>query len=124
MATAPNRIVERKVIYPGTYIFREGDVGDRAYIVQEGKVEILKRRADGSEVVLGVVGVGGIFGEMALIDNEPRMAGARAVEATTIAIISREQFVQRLQKSDPFLRGLLKVFVRTIRQLTDNKLDS
>lgn len=113
------RIIERKVLYAGDVVFREGSEGDVAYLVQEGSVEILKRRGDGTEVILGVVGKGGLFGEMALIDNQPRMATARAREQTTVALINRRQFEEKMERSDPFVRALLKIFTRNIRQITD-----
>ncbi|EKV31472.1 cAMP-binding protein [Caenispirillum salinarum AK4] len=110
------RIIERRVVNPGQYVFREGEPGDRAYLVQEGKVEIIKRTPNG-EKLLGDVGRGGIFGEMALIDNQPRMASARAVEQTTLVVVTHEQFEKKLKDADPFIRGLLNIFVRNIRQM-------
>lgn len=112
------RIIERRVISAGQYVFREGEPGDRAYLVQEGKVEIIKRTETG-EKLLGDVGRGGIFGEMALIDNQPRMASARALERTTLVVVTAEQFEKKLKDADPFIRGLLNIFVRNIREMAD-----
>ena len=66
------QVLDRKVFAEGEKIFREGDSGSRAYIIQRGCVEIIKD-IDGEDIVVGSVGPGGIFGEMALIDNQPRM---------------------------------------------------
>ncbi len=114
----PDRILDRKVMHAGASLFREGDVGDRAYLVQEGIIEIVRRRADGTEVVLGEVGKGGIFGEMALVDDKPRMATARALTAATLLVVTRDQFKDKLDAADPFIRALLKIFVRNIRQIS------
>lgn len=113
------RILDRKVLASGTIIFREGEEGDRAYLVQEGTVEILRTRPDGTTIVLGEVGRGGIFGEMALVDNKPRMAMARARTAVTLTVVTRDKFKEKLDAADPFVRALLKIFVNNIRQISD-----
>ncbi|MBF0094752.1 MAG: cyclic nucleotide-binding domain-containing protein [Alphaproteobacteria bacterium] len=111
------KVVERKVFYAGNVVFREGEEGDRAYLLQEGAIEIVSEAAGGK--VLGVITPGSLFGEMALIDDKPRMATARAKEQSTVVIIGRQAFQEKLQKADPFIRGLLKIFVRNIRQMAD-----
>lgn len=115
-AHAAKRFIDRKVFYADDKVFKEGEPGDRAYIVERGMVEIFKN-IDGREVVLGTINKGGIFGEMALIDNSPRMAAARAVQQTTLVIVSREVFEMKLAKADPFVRGLINIFVKNIRRM-------
>ncbi|NQU61732.1 MAG: cyclic nucleotide-binding domain-containing protein [Rhodospirillales bacterium] len=114
---ADNNIIERQTFQAGDRIFKEGDEGNLAYVVQSGEVEIFKI-INGEEIVLGKVGQGGIFGEMALIDSKPRMAGARASQGSTIIIVNRAMFEQKLKKADPFLRGLLNILVDNVRSLT------
>jgi CRP/FNR family cyclic AMP-dependent transcriptional regulator len=120
MSTA--KFLERKVFFPGQKIFGEGEEGTRAYVVERGMIEISKTGPDGEERVLGTVAQGGIFGEMALIDNQPRMATARAVQETTCIFISRASFDEKMRKADPFIRGLLQIFVRNIRNMTQERL--
>jgi CRP-like cAMP-binding protein len=111
-------VFDRRVYAEGEIIFKEGEVGRRcAYLVETGRVEISKLAEDGTDRVLGYIPHGGIFGEMALVDNKPRMAKARAVEATAVIIISEAMLEAKLKKADPFLRGLLNVFVRNIRDM-------
>ncbi len=110
-------ILQRQTLQAGDRIFKEGDEGHLAFIVQTGEVEIFKT-IDGVETVLGRVGQGGIFGEMALIDSQPRMAGARASKGSTIIVVSRATFEQKLNKADPFIRGLLNILVNHIRSKT------
>lgn len=115
-----SEVRDRRVYAAGELIFAEGEVSRRcAYLVESGQVEIVKRFDDGSEVVLGTIPPGGIFGEMALVDNKPRMAAARAVDSVAVIIISEQMLDAKLQKADPFLRGLLNLFVRQIRELAD-----
>lgn len=109
----PGKVLERKVFYAGQKIFKEGDRGDRAYLIQDGTVEIVK-----NGMTLATLGKGELFGEMALVDDQPRMASATALTDASVVIISRDNFREKLAKADPFIRGLLNIFVRNIRNLT------
>jgi CRP/FNR family transcriptional regulator, cyclic AMP receptor protein len=117
-----DKIVDRKVFQAGEVIFREGDEGTRAFVVQNGDVEIFKTNEDDQRMVLGVVGPGGIFGEMALIDDSPRMASARARTMVTVIVVNREMFAAKLAKTDPFIRGLLNIFANNLRSLATRKM--
>lgn len=104
--------------YPaGSVIFEEGKTGKSAFIVQSGIIEITKIGSLG-EVVIGYVGAGEIFGEMAPIDNEPRMASATALKDTQCIVITEEEFQSKLKDADPFLNDLLYVLVRALRSVT------
>lgn len=109
-------IVERRTLASGEFIFREGEQGQTAYIVQSGEVEIVRIR-DGEENVLATIPQGGIFGEMALVDSQPRMASARMSKGGTVIVVTEDMFNRKLNKTDPFIRGLLNIFVDTIRRL-------
>ena len=110
-------LLERESFSVDQSIFRDGDAGDRAFIIPTGQVEIIKE-VDGKERVLGTIGKGGVFGEMALIDDQPRMASARATEATTLIVVTRMIFEQKLAKTDPFVRALLRILVENVRSNT------
>ncbi|MFN3075845.1 MAG: Crp/Fnr family transcriptional regulator [Alphaproteobacteria bacterium] len=116
-----NKVVDRKIFYAGQVIFKQGDKGDRAYLVQEGLVEITCMVPGYGEKILGTIGKGGIFGEMALIDNQPRMATAVAQEQTTVVVVGLDAFQEKLAKTDPFIRALLNIFVRNLRQMAKSK---
>lgn len=119
-----HEVLDRRVYAAGEVIFKEGEIGRRcAYLVQSGKVEISKKAADGEAFILGYINDGGIFGEMALVDNKPRMAMARAADTTTVIIVTEATFEDKLRKADPFIRGLLNMFVRNIRETTDKMIN-
>jgi CRP/FNR family cyclic AMP-dependent transcriptional regulator len=81
---------ERKYA-PNQLIFREGEIGDEMYVVLEGRIMISKYIPGAGEEALAFLERGGFFGEMALIDNEPRSADAKAHEAGAVVLaISRE----------------------------------
>jgi CRP-like cAMP-binding protein len=77
----------RQVYYAGSTIFREGEFGSRAFLIASGSVEISKHIA-GENVVLGRIGPGDIFGEMALIDKQPRSATATVKETTVLVVVN------------------------------------
>jgi NADH dehydrogenase len=72
----------------GQTVFREGDLGDRIYIVLAGKAEVVK----GAGPVLAEIGPGEFFGEMALLGSAPRNATVRCKEATTVLAIPKREF--------------------------------
>jgi NADH dehydrogenase len=76
---------------PGETVFRQGDVGDRIYIVLAGQAQVVREVA-GREQVLARVGPGEFFGEMALLSNAPRNATVRCLEATTVLGIPKREF--------------------------------
>ena len=116
-------ILQRQNYGPGDQIFKEGDEGRLAYVIEEGEVELFKI-VDDHEQVLGTVGKDGIFGEMALIDNKPRMAAARASTSCTIICVTRQMFDEKVNQADPFIRGLLKILADNNRDMTSKWLSA
>jgi len=110
-----SEILQRRTFKPGEMIFKEGEEGNLAYIIQDGEVEITKL-IDGQMQVLATIGKGGMFGEMALIDSKPRMANARSHKGSTIIVVTRSMFEQKLSKADPFIRGLLNILSDHVRR--------
>lgn len=98
----------------GDVIFREGDAGDSAYIVESGAVEISMIQ-NGQRTVLSRIGEGGLFGEMAVIDDQPRTATVVALEKTNLVSISRAQINEHLNQGDSVVNLLLKVILTRYR---------
>jgi len=106
----------------GVILFKEEEPGDEAYLVIKGSVEVYRTHG-GKKRQLAIVGAGEIIGEMSLVDNQPRMASARAVEDTVLVCISQENLQQRiakLSKSDKVMHMLIKTLVRRLRGLARN----
>jgi CRP-like cAMP-binding protein len=80
----------------GTKIFQYGDVGDKLFVLLEGKVRISREVAGMGEEALAVLGPGEVFGEMSLIDEAPRSADARVHERCRLLVISKESFDELL----------------------------
>ena len=116
-----DKVLERKTFQEGDVLFKEGDDGTHALIVQSGEVEIVINADQDEEVVLATVGAGGIIGEMALLDQSNRMATARATTGGSSIIVSNQIFNAKLQKADPFIRGLLLILADRARKLSPNQ---
>jgi CRP-like cAMP-binding protein len=107
---------------PGEVLFEEGKLGDAAYLIVEGTIQI-SRLHNGKSVSLATVQRGEIIGEMSLIDHQPRMASAVAVEACKLVRISDKNLKERMSKlaeNDQVLHFLIKTLVRRLRGLARN----
>lgn len=110
--------LDREVFSGGQVIFESGDAGDCAYLIEEGAVEILVVKQGGDHRIRSI-GKGELFGEVSLIDYQPRTATVRAVERTVLVPIPRKLMEQLLEKSDPVLRHLLLVILERFRNRND-----
>jgi CRP-like cAMP-binding protein len=108
-------ILERRTLKNGDTVFREGEQGSSAFVVQQGEI-IIEKMVDGEQKVLATIGPGGVFGEMALIDEKPRMATARVKGGATVMTITKAMYQDKLKKTDPFIRALLRILVETVRE--------
>ena len=81
---------------PGDTVFEQGDRGDRIYMIEKGKIDVVRRRGDGSEERLATLGPDDYFGEMGPLFGLPRSATARAAEPTTVTGYSVKDFRDRL----------------------------
>lgn len=104
-----------KNLHRGTYaageiIFKEGDPGDCAYLIEEGCVEVSVSSTQRSRISKGE-----LFGEIALIDQQPRTATVRAIENTVLIPIPRQLVKELLEKTDPVVRHLLLTILERYR---------
>ena len=103
----------------GETIFHGGDPGDALFIVASGSVKILVTPEDGSEpAILTVVGPGGFFGELALLDGAARSATAVAVERVETLVLRRDAFDHLVDDDAGIRRALLTALAGEIRRLT------
>ncbi len=85
-------------LLPGDYIFREGEFGHTAYMVESGTVELVKFTGD-EHTILAELEKGALFGEMAIIENSPRSAAARAKTDCVLAVITEDELKKHLSSS-------------------------
>lgn len=112
-----NSALERQTFEPGSVLIKEGDVGDEAYLIEEGSVAVFRELA-GQRVRIGRVGAGGMIGEMALIDSAPRMASAVAEKRVTVRVVPRRVIESELKRADPLVRAMVTTLVQNVRFLT------
>ena len=91
----------------GEFVFREGETANYAYVLVEGDVEIVKSTGDGY-LTLTTIEKGAIFGEMALIDGQPRSAGARVSKDAVITEVNAQTFIQYIQGNPTAALNIMK----------------
>jgi CRP-like cAMP-binding protein len=99
----------------GDVIIRENDLGETAYVISQGRVEVSKER-DGQNVHLAYLGAGETFGEMSMIDEKPRSATVTAVTETLVNEIRRDDFFNSFQTDPKVALQLLKVLFERLRE--------
>lgn len=112
--------VTREKSYPrGSVILFEDDPGDALFIVREGRVKVVLVGEDGREVILGVLAVGDHFGELSLIDDQPRSAHVIAMEDATLLVLRRDDFRRRVEETPAVAWALMQELSRRLRRADD-----
>jgi CRP-like cAMP-binding protein len=103
----------------GEVIFHENDPSDTAFLIIDGKVEILHGRKHDGDATMAVLGRGDYFGEMGVIDDKPRSATARAKGETACMSVTKEEFMDMLLNRPQESIELLKVLFERLRKAND-----
>ena len=103
----------------GHVLFREGDPGDYAWLIEKGEVEVSVQR-DGEDVAVTRRGAGELVGEIAVIDGLPRSATVRAVCPCEVILVPGAHLRARIEAADPIVRLCLRVALDRIRTMLDN----
>jgi EAL domain-containing protein (putative c-di-GMP-specific phosphodiesterase class I) len=101
-------------------IFRAGDPGDSAYLIESGQAEVLLE-VNGEFRRVDVMGPGALFGEIALLDRLPRSGTVRALEPTVLMRIDRSFVDELLRTTDPVIRYLMQLLLERIRRERSHK---
>ncbi len=122
------KFAEERIYPEGSYIFREGDVGEEMYIVASGKVLISRTIEEVGEEALAIVDRGHLFGEMSVIDNKPRNADAKAHDGPATVIAIKKETINNVISNNPesgtkFLKILCNIIAKRLREI-DEKLIS
>ena len=102
----------------GEVILREGDTSTEMYIIHEGEVRVTKMIA-GNETELGTMGKGDFFGEMSLLESEPRTATIVAIKPTKCLVIQAGGLLVRLRRDPTFAFEMLQKMSARIRNMTE-----
>jgi CRP/FNR family transcriptional regulator, cyclic AMP receptor protein len=109
------RLTTRRRYEKDAVIFFENAPGDSLFVIVEGRVRVTILGDDGREIILSLLGPGDFFGELALIDNEPRSATTIAAEDSELLCLSRSDFEAAVKEHVSITRGLLAVVVARLR---------
>lgn len=102
----------------GQVVFREGSKSDFAFIIENGQIEVSRKRLDGNIEVLDILGKNEIFGEIGMIDGGPRSATATALENTKISMISRSDLNAMTRKDPKAWFPIVKALSTRLRRST------
>lgn len=114
---------QRRTFAAGELIFSTGDPGDGLFVIESGHVEILAAIGPHEARPLAALGPGDFLGEMAVLDSAPRSASARAETATRALFVSRDDFLQLLDRRPTLAIDLIREFSRRMRALNQKYLD-
>ena len=108
--------LQRRTVRAGKAVFRQDDPGSSLYVIESGVVKVQRTSPEGKEVILTILGPGDFFGELALLDGEPRSADAVAKEDTALLVLERDDFLAFLDRAPAVATKLLAALSRRLRR--------
>ncbi|MHC4413956.1 MAG: Crp/Fnr family transcriptional regulator [Planctomycetota bacterium] len=102
----------------GQVIVRQGDVGDRMFVIQEGRVQILLEK-EGKETPIRVAVEGELIGEMAIFERDVRSATARALGDVRVLTVDKKNFLRRVHEDPSLAFRVVQTMSRRIRELSE-----
>ena len=109
-----------KTYQDGETIIREGEAGDRMYVIQSGRVAVM-RRIDGHDVCIAELGKEDVIGEMALFERDSRSATVRALGQVRVLAVDKKVFLRRVHEDPSLAYRILQQMSQRIR-LADSEL--
>ena len=112
--------MEKNTYNTGQYIFKAGEKSDKVFLLMQGEVGIFLPTNE-TQKPNHKIEVNEIFGEMGVIEGKLRMADARCLSSATIMGLTKEEFEKKIENSEPFIRGLIRILSSRVRDLQKNK---
>lgn len=109
---------------PATTVFDEGDRGDACYVIDSGRVKVMRRLADGQPITLAQIGHGGVVGELALFAGDRRAASMETVEPTTAVAIAADDLMAILRGNAEAAIGMAVHVAELLRTANDRLFDT
>lgn len=117
-------ITKRKAVRPNHVVVKQGDPGDKMYVILEGKVQVSINISKDEEITLGCLGPSEAFGEIALFDKQERTATVSTLEASEFLILKREPFLAYLTEHPNVAISMLAIMSKRFRKANDFIKDS
>ena len=119
LASLSKKVITRQ--FPrNTVIINEGDHSDSLYIINSGSVKVFLSDNEGKEVILNTQGTGEYFGELALLDSQPRSASVITTEKSSLSIISKADFEAFLEKHPEANLKIMRGIIKRLRLLSED----
>jgi CRP/FNR family transcriptional regulator, cyclic AMP receptor protein len=118
-ATTLRESMTQVKVTKGHTLFKEGDAGDRLFVVVEGKLKLGTSSGDGRENLLSILGPGDMFGELSLFDPGPRTATATAVTDSRVLALANDQVIGWVTAHPQVSLQLLKRLARRLRRTNE-----
>lgn len=113
------RLLRSRRYERGATIFHQGDPGTCLYLISSGVIKITRQHVDGREIILALLGIGDVFGELALLDGETRSADAIVQATSSVLALDRAPFLGYLDKHPRVAARLLATLSRRLRHTDD-----
>ena len=118
--------VVRSVASERTYaknavVLTEGEMGDSLYMIQSGKVKVVIGDEEGRELILKILGPGDFFGEMSMIDKQPRSASVTTIEPATFLVLSNAAFERCVEQAPRIANMVMRILAQRVRE-ADRKI--
>ena len=128
-AMSPEQLVplvgklERRSYRKGQVILRQGYEGDSLFVIVSGRVRIFTLSPEGHDLSVSLVDRGNFFGEMALLDGEPRSANVEAMQRTVVLILHRQAFCSHLLSNPMAAIHVIETLSQRLRRTTESAED-
>lgn len=108
-------LMRERSVAKGTAVFHQNDSGGGLYLILAGSVKISRTGRDGRDVTVAMLHEGNFFGEMSLLDGQPRSASATALQATRLLVLDREHFQRYVLAQAGIMAKLLRELSKRLR---------
>ncbi|MEO7742640.1 MAG: Crp/Fnr family transcriptional regulator [Usitatibacter sp.] len=102
-------------------VLTEGEIGDSLYMIQSGKVKVVIGDEEGREIILKILGPGDFFGEMSMIDKEPRSASVTTIEPATLLVLTHAAFERCVEQAPRIAKVVMQILAHRVRE-ADRKI--
>lgn len=102
-------------------VLTEGEIGDSLYMIQSGKVKVVIGDEEGRELILKILGPGDFFGEMSMIDKQPRSASVTTIEPATFLVLSNAAFERCVEQAPRIANMVMRILAQRVRE-ADRKI--
>jgi CRP/FNR family cyclic AMP-dependent transcriptional regulator len=114
---------EYLLVSAGTTIFNQDEIGEEAYLISRGSVNITRSDAiTGANLSLARLKAGALFGELSLIDDHPRSASALALNNSELIVLSKQAFWQKAQQDTSYIKSLLSILSQRLRNVDERAM--